>query len=154
MKIKVLSLIRRQGDEFRKAESDYLKRISAWVPIELEDIRREPEREDQRKSNEKDLKKISRRLTPDAELVFLSDKGSAYDSEGLSKWLEGKLLEGKRELVFVIGGPSGLSSDQLPQRTTLISLSKLTLPHKMVRVLLLEQLYRSLAILKNHPYHK
>jgi 23S rRNA (pseudouridine1915-N3)-methyltransferase len=81
--------------------------------------------------------------------VLLSSDGREFDSVELSRWLEERRQDG-RDLCFVIGGPRGLDLDQCDTR---LSLGRITLPHQLARVVLLEQLYRAHKILAGEPYH-
>lgn len=88
-----------------------------------------------------------------AMVVALDVKGKAWSTEELSQQLAG-WLQGGRDVAMLIGGPEGLAPACLDKAELKLSLSKLTLPHPLVRVMLSEQLYRAMSILKNHPYHK
>ena len=93
--------------------------------------------------------RVPRRIPERAHLVLLASDGREFDSVELSRWLEERRQEG-RELCFVIGGPRGLDLDRCDTR---LSLGRLTLPHQLARVVLLEQLYRAHKILAGEPYH-
>jgi 23S rRNA (pseudouridine1915-N3)-methyltransferase len=93
--------------------------------------------------------RVPRRIPEGAHLVLLAHDGREFDSVELSRWLEERRHEG-RELCFVIGGPRGLDLDRCDTR---LSLGRLTLPHQLARVVLLEQLYRAHKILAGEPYH-
>lgn len=88
-----------------------------------------------------------------AMVVALDVKGKAWSTEELSKNLD-SWLQGGRDVAMLIGGPEGLAAACLEKAELKLSLSKMTLPHPLVRVMLSEQLYRAMSILKNHPYHK
>jgi 23S rRNA (pseudouridine1915-N3)-methyltransferase len=88
-----------------------------------------------------------------AMLVALDVKGKAWSTEELSQQLDG-WLQGGRDVAMLIGGPEGLAPACLEKADLKISLSRMTLPHPLVRVMLCEQLYRAMSILKKHPYHK
>jgi 23S rRNA (pseudouridine1915-N3)-methyltransferase len=93
--------------------------------------------------------RVPRRIPERAHLVLLASDGREFDSVELSTWLEERRQEG-RDLCFVIGGPRGLDLDRCDTR---LSLGRLTLPHQLARVVLLEQLYRAHKILAGEPYH-
>jgi 23S rRNA (pseudouridine1915-N3)-methyltransferase len=93
--------------------------------------------------------RVPRRIPERAHLVLLASDGREFDSVELSSWLEERRQEG-RDLCFVIGGPRGLDLDRCDTR---LSLGRLTLPHQLARVVLLEQLYRAHKILAGEPYH-
>jgi len=156
MRIKIVSFIKKQDAGLREVEGEYLKRIRRWVPCDLIEIDREKIERSANKGKllEAEMKRLGAVLKGNAALVVLDRKGSEWDSEGLSHWF-GKRMEGaEKELVFLVGGPLGLSDELVNQARWKLSLSKLTFPHKIVRVLILEMLYRSLAILNRIPYHK
>ena len=92
---------------------------------------------------------VSRRIPDRAYLVLLSGDGKTFESVEFSEWLEERRQEG-RDLCFVIGGPKGLDLDRCDLR---LSLGKMTLPHQLARVVLLEQLFRAHKILAGEPYH-
>lgn len=85
--------------------------------------------------------------------VALDERGSSFDSTGLAGWLRGRMAEG-RDLALLIGGPDGLSPACRERADFAWSLSRLTLPHGLVRVLVAEQLYRALGLIRGHPYHR
>jgi 23S rRNA (pseudouridine1915-N3)-methyltransferase len=86
-------------------------------------------------------------------LVALDVKGRRLDTGALAKLLDG-WMQGGRDVAIVIGGPDGLSTEVLERADIKLSLSDLTFPHALVRVIMLEQLYRAWSILANHPYHR
>jgi 23S rRNA (pseudouridine1915-N3)-methyltransferase len=93
--------------------------------------------------------RVPRRIPERSHLVLLASDGREFDSVELSRWLEERRQEG-RDLCFVIGGPRGLDLDRCDTR---LSLGRLTLPHQLARVVLIEQLYRAHKILAGEPYH-
>jgi len=156
LRIKIISFVRRQDAGLRAAESEYLKRIRRWVPCELLEIDREKIERAQNKKKlfEAELRRLDTLLPDGASWVALDRSGSQYSSEELAGWLAKRMGGGEKELVFLIGGPLGLSDELVHRARWKLSLSKLTFPHKIVRVLICEMLYRSLAILNRMPYHK
>lgn len=97
--------------------------------------------------------KILTQLKQDTFLVVLDERGVSYDSHGFSKKIESIQMQGKT-LVFLIGGAQGFDSTVREQAHLLVSFGKSTWPHMMVRVMLMEQIYRAQQILAGHPYHK
>jgi len=93
------------------------------------------------------------RLTDSVHVVALTIDGTRRSSEEFARWW-GQRIEGARELAFLIGGPQGLSRDCLRRADESLSLSALTLPHGLARVVLAEQLYRASTLLAGHPYHR
>ena len=86
-------------------------------------------------------------------MILLDDKGSEFTSIEFSKYLQKKMNSGIKQLVLVIGGPYGFSEAVYKKSTGKISLSKMTFSHQMIRLFIVEQLYRGFTILKNEPYH-
>jgi len=93
------------------------------------------------------------RLADSTYVVALAVDGAAHSSEAMARWW-GKRLAAGRELAFLIGGPDGLSGECLSRADESLSLSALTLPHGLARVVLAEQLYRASTLLAGHPYHR
>lgn len=86
-------------------------------------------------------------------VILLDEKGKQHTSIELSSYLQSQMLSGSKRLFFVIGGPYGFSKEVYERAEDKIALSKLTFSHQMVRLFLMEQLYRAMTILKNEPYH-
>lgn len=97
------------------------------------------------------LDKLKRHNGP---VIALDRTGKDLDSPGLAAWLQKMILEGKGEVAFVIGGPLGLAPEVTERADLLLSFSKMTFPHQMMRIILLEQIYRSFRIIHGEPYHK
>lgn len=93
------------------------------------------------------------RLQPDDYLVLLDERGMEHTSVSLARWLEGRLGDSRRRMVFLIGGAFGFAPEVYERANAQLSLSRLTFSHQMVRLFLLEQLYRAMTILRNEPYH-
>jgi 23S rRNA (pseudouridine1915-N3)-methyltransferase len=120
---------------FQDDVEHYRKLLAGLARVELIEVR-----EDER---------VPKRIPERAHLVLLASDGREFDSIELSRWLEDRRQEG-RDLCFVVGGPRGLDLDHCDIR---LSLGRLTLPHQLARVVLLEQLYRAHKILAGEPYH-
>lgn len=157
MKIKIIALGRLREDYWIQAFKEYEKRLSRFANIELVEIAEERiQREDSRKeveaALEKEWEKIERQL--EGEVIELAIDGRALDSVQLSKRLEDFALMGSSTLSFVIGSSHGLSP-KLKERASLrLSFSKMTFPHQMMRVILIEQIYRVFMISEGSSYHK
>jgi 23S rRNA (pseudouridine1915-N3)-methyltransferase len=102
---------------------------------------------------EKEGQLILSKLTPGSEMHLFDEGGKMYASVDFARFLEKKMLGGLKELVLVVGGPYGFSSEVYQKANTKISLSRLTFSHQMVRLLCVEQIYRAFTILKGEPYH-
>lgn len=134
MRISVIA-VGRLRPPFQDDVEHYRKLIAGHARVELIEVR-----EDER---------VPPRIPERAHLVLLASDGRSFDSVELSRWLEERRQEG-RDLCFVIGGPRGLDLDRCDTR---LSLGRMTLPHQLARVVLLEQLYRAHKILAREPYH-
>jgi 23S rRNA (pseudouridine1915-N3)-methyltransferase len=102
---------------------------------------------------EEEGERLLKRVRPDAYAVLLDERGRQFDSTGLAKELS-RWLEREPHVALLVGGPDGVSKACHERADTTWSLSKLTLPHGLVRVLLVEQIYRAWTILQGHPYHR
>lgn len=133
----------------------YSKRIKKYISFELITI---PEIKNTRKMSVREQKlqegiKISNAISSDDFLVLLDEAGCEYRTSEMARWLEKSFLLQKKRIVFVIGGPWGFSQDIYARADFKLSLSKMTFPHQLVRLLFVEQLYRVFTILKGEPYH-
>ena len=102
---------------------------------------------------EKETKHLFEQIPPDTTIIALDQNGTQWDTPQLAKKLS-QYQQQTQHIAFLIGGPDGMTSRYLSSAQAIWSLSKLTLPHPMVRVILFEQLYRAWSILNHHPYHK
>ena len=102
---------------------------------------------------EKEGQLILKHLNPTDQLILLDENGPSYTSIDFSKYLQKFMLSGCKQLVFVIGGPYGFSQELYSKAKGKISLSKMTFSHQMIRLFMVEQLYRGFSILKGEPYH-
>jgi 23S rRNA (pseudouridine1915-N3)-methyltransferase len=102
---------------------------------------------------EEEKVKIFSQVKPGDYLILLDENGTEYSSEDFAKWLNKKFVSVQGDLVFVVGGAYGFHDDLKKRANEIISLSKMTFTHQMVRVVFTEQLYRAMTILKNEPYH-
>lgn len=155
MTIKLLAIGKTDSNQLQQLISEYENRLKHYVKFELEiipDIKNVKNlSEVQQKTKEGTL--ILKKLNPTDVLVLLDENGKQFTSVAFSEYLQKKMNSGMKQLVFVIGGPYGFS-DALHQKAQgKISLSKMTFSHQMVRLFLVEQLYRAFTILKNEPYH-
>jgi 23S rRNA (pseudouridine1915-N3)-methyltransferase len=139
----------------REAYADYTRRLGVRLKLALLEIEPGPRSAGQspRKAIEAEARKLMTALRPDEWVVSLDERGTQMSTRELSGWLGGRMGEG-RDLAFLIGGPDGFAAEVLARSDFSLSLSRLTLPHALVRVVLAEQLYRAVSILNHHPYHR
>ena len=154
MKIEILSCGKRGASFSHQAESEYLKRLSRFCKPLLSELASATGSDSpqviQRRDSERALSKIS----PQRFLVVLDEEGKQLSSHELSAFLRKRMASGAADTTFAIGGPHGWD-DKIKARANLVlSLSKLTLPYLLARLVLLEQLYRGFASINGVPYHK
>lgn len=146
-----------------KTDEDYLnfginkysQRVARYTPFEftvLPDIKNSKNLSEAVQRN-KEGEMILKQFESGDYIVLLDENGKEYTSVEMSEWMSGIFSQGHKRLVFVIGGPYGFSEDVYRKANTKISLSRLTFPHQLVRLLFMEQLYRCHTILKGEPYH-
>ena len=106
-----------------------------------------------RRAIETEARKMLLQVRTGEFVVALDEHGTELTTLAFSQWMEGRMRSGV-DVAFLIGGPDGFAPEVLTRADLSLSLSRLTLPHALVRVLLAEQLYRALSILSHHPYHR
>lgn len=155
MKLQILFTGRTTGNVFPSLINEYVQRLIHYLPTQLEEI---PElrntksmSEEQQKEREADM--VFDRLQPGDVLVLLDERGKEMTSREFSQWMEQRLQTVPKRLVLLIGGPYGFSPTIYEAAQQKISLSKMTFSHQMVRLFLVEQLYRAFTIIKGEPYH-
>lgn len=153
MNIRVISCAKVRQQFILDGEAEYLKRLKAWSKVSLEELElsaKLPEAELKRKEAENVLGRIER-----GELfIALDERGKDLSSEQFARFLEGKMQAGHSRFVFGIGGAHGWDETVRAKAGFVLSLSKLTFPYQLTRLILIEQLYRALSIIKGQPYHK
>lgn len=153
--IKLLAIGKTDNKQLQSLIDDYTKRLGFYIKFELDiipDLKKVKNlSEDQQKQKEGEL--ILSKLNATDVLILLDENGKQLDSVGFSNYLQKHMNSGIKQLVFVIGGPYGFSPDVYSKAQGKLSLSKMTFSHQMVRLFVIEQLYRGFTILKNEPYH-
>lgn len=155
MRVRVIAVGTRPPAWVREACADYTRRLGSRLKLTLVEIEPGPRSAGQspRKAVETEARKLLTALRPDEWVVALDERGTQMSTRELAEWLAGRMREG-RDLAFLIGGPDGLAAEVAARSDTTLSLSRLTLPHALARVVLAEQLYRAMTILSHHPYHR
>jgi 23S rRNA (pseudouridine1915-N3)-methyltransferase len=156
MRIRFLWIGKTKNAAIKSLISDYMERVNHLIPCEIVEAR------DISKSRSlptvrliaDEGEELIKRLPDHGRLVALDEKGSQFTSPEFARWLESEQDHGARLITFVIGGAEGLSPKIIGRAHQTLSLGKMTWTHEMCRVLLLEQLYRALCILRKIPYHK
>ena len=154
MKLWVVAVGQRVPDWAQTAWDDYAKRFPPELKVALKTVKTEPRGSKTTATlMALERERIQAALPRDCRVVVLDERGTALTTQALSGRLQAWQEEGD-DVALVIGGPDGLDPEFRQQARERIRLSDLTLPHAMVRVLLIEQLYRAWSIQVNHPYHR
>ena len=155
MRVRVIAVGTRMPAWVRSACEDYLTRLRGGLAVALTEIEPGVRRAGggAQPAMAAEGRRLLDALTPREHVVTLDEHGRELTTRELAGWLGSRMQQGE-DLAFVIGGPDGLAPEVLARSNFTLALSRLTLPHALVRVLLAEQLYRAHAILTHHPYHR
>lgn len=149
MNIKVVCVGKLKEKYWTGAIEEYRKRLKSYCKLDIVELKESP-RDDINQEGESILSKIGN----NEYVITLEIKGKSLTSEKLAEKIENLGIEGKSDITFVIGGSEGLSKAVMDRSDFALSFSAMTFPHQMIRVFLLEQIYRSFKIIKHEPYHK
>lgn len=155
MKITLLVVGKTNHSSLIQLQDEYQNRLKHYIGFDILTI---PELKNTKSLSETEQKEkegelILKQLDTSDELILLDEKGKQFTSLEYSTLISKKMLSSQKRIVFVVGGPYGFSSKIYNRANGLISLSKMTFSHQMIRVIFLEQLYRAFTILKGEPYH-
>jgi 23S rRNA (pseudouridine1915-N3)-methyltransferase len=145
VRVRIVAVGTRMPEWVTQAYEDYTRRMRSSMRIDLEEL---PVGKNKAEEEKRFLERVG-----DDYVAALDEHGKSLTTVELAKWLSQRQQDG-RNLSFVIGGPDGLGPEILKKAALRWSLSALTFPHAMVRVILAEQLYRAHSVLQNHPYHR
>lgn len=159
MKITILCVGKLKERYWQDAIAEYSKRLSRYDKLEIIEVPDEKAPETMSAAQEaavmeKEGQRMLKYVRDDMYVIALAIQGKTYTSEGLAQMLEKKALSGISHIAFVIGGSLGLSPEVLNRAEEKISFSAMTFPHQLMRVILLEQIYRAEKINHHEPYHK
>lgn len=159
MKIRILTVGKLKEKYLVSGIKEYEKRLNGYCQVEMIEVFDEPipDRasaviEEQIKN--KEAKKLVEKIKKDDYVIVLDLHGKQLDSVELSKHIETCMLHGKSTIDFVIGGSLGLGKDIIERADFRLCFSKMTFPHQLMKLILMEQIYRSFKIMKNETYHK
>ena len=156
MKIRIIWIGSNNDAEFGAAIDRYFNRIKHFFPIEVTELA--PEKSRQNKDDASIMRADSARLVgaipSRGTTVVLDERGELLDSLKFSRWLERLTTQEPYGINFVMGGDVGMDESVRKRASKVISLSPMTLPHQIARVVLLEQIYRACTLMRNIPYHK
>ncbi len=159
MKITICCVGKIKERFYSQAIEEYSKRLSKYCKLEIKEAADEKTPDSasdtvNRMIKEKEGDRLLSFIKDDSYVIALAIDGKMLDSVELSEKIDNLMLSGKSDIVFVIGGSLGLDKRVLDRADYKLSFSKMTFPHQLMRVILLEQIYRSFRIMKNEPYHK
>jgi 23S rRNA (pseudouridine1915-N3)-methyltransferase len=155
MRLSLWSVGKNHESYIKEGVEEFTKRLSKYFTVEWSIL---PVPKNGGLLSEIDLKKkegemILNMLKSDDYLVVLDERGKHFSSEGLSEFLQQRAMESTKQIVFLIGGAYGIDESVIQKAKLKWSLSQLTFPHQIVRLILVEQLYRACTILRNEKYH-
>jgi 23S rRNA (pseudouridine1915-N3)-methyltransferase len=139
MKLVVVAVGKMRDRHMAALCDDYVQRARRHLPVEIVEV--------------EDDDALARRLPTRGELIALEPGGDAWTTEQLAKHVEHQMVHGTQAITFLIGGALGLPKEVVKKASRRLSLSNLTLPHRLARVVLCEQLYRAMSIIRGEPYH-
>lgn len=146
MRLTIVAVGKIKERGIREAIDDYVGRFTRHFPLDEIELRDAP-------AQELTLA-LEKRIPEGAHVVALDVEGKAMSSEGFARWLDGRMTQGKGRIAFLIGGAEGLPQAIRARANEKLSLSTMTLPHRLARLFLAEQLYRAVTILRGEPYSK
>ncbi len=159
MKITVLAVGKIREDFYTEAVAEYSKRLRRYCSLEIIEVADEkiPDgagKTEQKMIMEREGERLAKHIRSDAYVIALEIGGTMLSSEGLAEKIDSLGAAGKSCIQFIIGGSLGLSESVLEQADYCLSFSRMTFPHQLMRVILLEQIYRSYKIIRHEPYHR
>lgn len=159
MNIKIITVGKLKEKYLKQGIAEYIKRLGSYCKLEIIEVNDEkaPENlseKEMEQVKDKEGERILAKISENSYVFALAINGKQYDSVEFSKTIEQLGIRGKSDLVFVIGGSIGLSDAVLKRANEQISFGKLTFPHQLMRLVLVEQVYRAFRIMKGHAYHK
>ncbi|MDX5478463.1 MAG: 23S rRNA (pseudouridine(1915)-N(3))-methyltransferase RlmH [Cyclobacteriaceae bacterium] len=155
MQIKLLAVGKTDHAALQSLIEEYVKRLGFYIKFDLEIIQDLKNTKSLREATQKDKEgeMILKKVQASDALILLDENGKQYSSEDFSDYIQMKMNSGLKQLIFVIGGPYGFSDAVYQRANGMVSLSKMTFSHQMVRLFFVEQLYRAFTIIRNEPYH-
>lgn len=159
MNINIIAVGKIKEKYTRDGIREFQKRLSRYCNLKIIEIDDEkaPENLSQRDRElvkDKEGKKILSKIPQNSHIISLEIEGRQFSSEELSKKMEDLMIDGINDITFIVGGSLGLSSEVRNRANFKLSFSNMTFPHQLMRLILLEQIYRGFRIMKGEPYHK
>ncbi|ORE85216.1 rRNA large subunit methyltransferase [Oceanococcus atlanticus] len=155
MKLRVLCIGKRMPAWVDAGVEDFLKRFTRQFPLSLDVVDAAPRKAgmSSEQLQEADTQRLIQRLKPNERVVLLDERGVRHDTRGFAARIEQWQLDGP-DVALVIGGADGHSKAFRKHASELISLSPMTMPHGLARLMLVEQVYRAWTVISGHPYHR
>ncbi|MBU8786218.1 MULTISPECIES: 23S rRNA (pseudouridine(1915)-N(3))-methyltransferase RlmH [Bacillus] len=159
MNISIVAIGKLKEKYLKQGIDEYIKRLSAYAKVDIIELPDEkaPENlsdQDMKIVKDKEGDRILSKISPDAHVIALAIEGKMKSSEELADNMDRLATYGKSKVTFVIGGSLGLSDAVLKRADEKLSFSRMTFPHQLMRLILLEQVYRAFRINRGEPYHK
>lgn len=159
MNISIITIGKLKEKYLKQGIQEYLKRLSSYAKVEIIELADEKAPENLSESEmeqvkQKEGERILAKISDDTHVIALAINGKQKSSEELAKEIDSLATYGKSKVAFVIGGSLGLSSEVMKRSNAALSFSKMTFPHQLMRLVLVEQIYRAFRIIRNEPYHK
>lgn len=159
MNISIISIGKLKEKYLKQGIDEYLKRLSSYAKVDIVELPDEKAPENLSDAEmlmvkEKEGIRILEKVSEDTHVIALAIEGKMKSSEELANDLDRLATYGKSKIAFIIGGSLGLSKDVMNRANDTLSFSKMTFPHQLMRLILLEQVYRAFRINRNEPYHK
>ncbi|MEA3321511.1 23S rRNA (pseudouridine(1915)-N(3))-methyltransferase RlmH [Sutcliffiella horikoshii] len=159
MNISIITIGKLKEKYLKQGINEYLKRLSAYAKIEIVELPDEKAPEqlsdaEMEQVKNKEGERILGKISDDTHVIALAIEGKQRSSEELAKEMDKLATYGKSKVAFVIGGSLGLSGDVMKRANDTLSFSKMTFPHQLMKLILLEQVYRGFRINRGEPYHK
>ncbi|MCY8402466.1 23S rRNA (pseudouridine(1915)-N(3))-methyltransferase RlmH [Bacillus sonorensis] len=159
MNISIVAIGKLKEKYLKQGIDEYIKRLSAYAKVDIIELPDEkaPENlseQDMKIVKDKEGERILSKISPDAHVIALAIEGKMKSSEELADNMDRLATYGKSKVTFVIGGSLGLSDAVLKRADQKLSFSRMTFPHQLMRLILLEQVYRAFRINRGEPYHK
>ncbi|WP_394189894.1 23S rRNA (pseudouridine(1915)-N(3))-methyltransferase RlmH [Paenisporosarcina quisquiliarum] len=159
MNIAIVSVGKLKEKYLKMGIEEYSKRLGSYAKIDLIEVPDEKAPEnlsdaDMEIVKKKEGERILAKIGPDTYVIALAIEGKMKSSEQLADDLQSLMTYGRSKIAFVIGGSLGLHEDVMKRSDEKLSFSKMTLPHQLMKLVLVEQIYRAFRIIKNEPYHK
>lgn len=155
MRIRTLSIGKTNVDFIKTGVAQYNSRITKYIKFEWQEI---PDVKHRNKLPEKELKiaegqTFLKHINPNERVIILDERGKLFTSKEFSKWLGDGINLQSQDICFIIGGAYGFSEEIKSRAELIMSLSKMTFTHQMIRLFFIEQVYRALTIIRGEPYH-